>query len=72
MDFLLRYLIVLGWAVVVSIIMAVAYGISIWIFDKMLSEVKSLRHLTKKPIAISIVLAAFILAVAMIVVAVCK
>lgn len=72
MEFLLEYLIVLGWAIVVSIIMAVAYGMSIWILDKMLSEVKSLRHLMKKPLAASIVVAAFILAVAMIVIAVCK
>jgi hypothetical protein len=67
MQFFLNYLIVLSWAIVIAIVMAVSYGISIWILDKMLMEVKNLRHLTKKPIAMSIVLGSFILGVAIII-----
>lgn len=67
-----NYLIVLAWAIVVSVIMALAYGVAIWILDKMLAEVKTLRHLTRKPIAMAIVLAAFILGIALVIVAVAK
>jgi len=66
MQFFVNSLIILGWALAVSIVMAVACGISIWILDKMLLEVKNLRHVMRKPIAASIVLAAFILGIAMI------
>jgi hypothetical protein len=72
MQIFVNALIILVWAIVVSIIMAVAYGISIWIFDKMLVEIKSLRNLTKKPIAIAIVLGSFIIGVAMIITAIGK
>jgi hypothetical protein len=71
MEFFANYLIILGWAIVVSIVMAVSYGISIWILEKMLEEIKSLRHLTKKPIASAILFGSFILAVAIIVAALC-
>lgn len=71
MQFFVNYLVILAWAIVVSIIMAVAYGMAIWVLDKMLMEVKSLRNLTRKPIATAIVLAAFMIAVAMIVASLC-
>jgi hypothetical protein len=71
MEFFANYLIILGWAIVVSIVMAVSYGISIWILEKMIGEIKGLRHMMKKPIASSIVIGAFILAVAIIVSALC-
>lgn len=72
MMYFYNYLIVLAWAIVVSVIMALAYGVAIWILDKMLAEVKTLRHLTRKPIAMAIVLAAFILGIALVIVAVAK
>jgi hypothetical protein len=72
MEFFANYLILLGWAIVVSIVMAVSYGISIWVFDKMLVEIKSLRNLTRKPIATAIVLGSFMLAVALVIVAIIK
>lgn len=72
MQLFVNYLLILVWAIVVAVVMAVAYGISVWILDKMLLEIKSLHHLTKKPIAMSIVIGAFMLAVALIVSSLCK
>lgn len=66
------YFIVLAWSIVIALAMAVAYGFSIWIFDKMLVEIKSLRWLAKKPIATAIVLAAFMYSVAIIICAIIK
>jgi hypothetical protein len=47
--------------------MAVAFGFAIWILEKMISSVKNLRHLMSKPIAGAIVIAGFVLAMAIII-----
>ncbi|MCX6740423.1 MAG: hypothetical protein NTZ49_04320 [Candidatus Parcubacteria bacterium] len=66
------YFFILAWSIVIALTMAVAYGFSIWIFDKMIVEVKYLRGVAKRPIAIAIVLAAFMYSVALVISAILK
>ena len=67
MEIFINYSVILVETIISSLILAVAFGFAIWILDKMLCHIKNLRHMMAKPVAGAIVIAGFILGVAIII-----
>jgi hypothetical protein len=64
MQLFINYSVMLFEAIILCLILAVAFSFAIWILDKMLCQIKNLRHIMAKPIAGAVVIAGFILGVA--------
>ena len=62
-----EYVLKLGWAFSLAIIMAVAFPIFVWIFDTLIADINLVKEVRHKNIAAAIVLAAAILGISLII-----